>query len=86
MPDFKEIPMEVQEKALREALRKLTPAKAIAAVKSFQLTADEERYIIDVDVLRKSIAQTAMEHYASEEAVKRNRKRGFCRMILELNS
>lgn len=86
MTDFKEIPMEIKAKALRAALRDMVPAKSIPVVQSFQLNPDEEKYIISVDIRRKSIAQTAMENHASEESVKRSRERGFTRMILELNT
>lgn len=86
MTDFKEIPMEIKAKALRAALRDMIPAKSVPVVKSFGLTPDEEKYIIAVDIRRKSIAQTAMENHASEETVKRSRERGFARMILELNT
>lgn len=78
--------MDIKAKALREALRDMTPAKSIPVVKSFQLTKDQERSIIDVDIRRKSITQSAMENHASPEAVKKSRERGFYRMLLELNS
>jgi hypothetical protein len=86
LTDFEEIHMEIKAKALRAALRDMIPAKSVPVVKSFGLTPDEEKYIIAVDIRRKSIAQTAMENHASEETVKRGRERGFARMILELTT
>lgn len=78
--------MEMHAKALRAALRELTPAKTIPAVQSFELDTDEELFILEADVRHKSITQIAQERHVSEETVKRKREKGFYRMILELNS
>ena len=86
MMDFKEIPMEIKAKALREAIKDLTPGKSVPVIQSFGLTQDEEKYIIQADVERKSVVQIAMENNVSPEVVKRRREKAYARMILELNS
>lgn len=78
--------MEIKAKALREAIKELTPGKSVPVIRSFCLTAEEEKYIIEADVERKSVVQIAMENNVSPEVVKRRREKAYARMLLELNS
>ena len=78
--------MEIKAKALREAIKDLTPGKSVPVIQSFGLTPEEEKYIIEGDVNRKSVVQIAMENNVSPETVKRRREKAYARILLELHS
>ena len=73
--------MNSQHLAIRTRLKEMAPRRAMAYVRSFHLQPEEELFILDHDVLGKSIQQIATENSVSPETVKRRRKTGFLKII-----
>lgn len=69
--------MNSQHRAIRALLSSMGPRRAESYIKAFDLYEDEALYIIEREVLQKSVQQIAAAHNVSEETVKRRRKSGF---------
>ena len=69
--------MDSRHRAIRALLQSRGPRRAEAYVTAFDLREDESRYIIECEVMQKSIQQIAVSYNVSPETVKRRRKSGF---------
>lgn len=77
--------MNEKSRMIRALLAEMSPKRAAEYVKAFELPWDEELYIIERDIRKKSVVQIAMEHYISPETVKRRRRSGYTKIASELN-
>ena len=62
----------------------MAPKRAVAYVLSFELPQDEAACIIECDVRQKSCVQVAMERSLSVDAVKKYRRRAYCKIASEV--
>lgn len=69
--------MNSQHRVIRTLLHEMGPRRAESYIRAFDLRDDEAQYIIEREVLQKSIQQIAAKHNVSQETVKRRRKSGF---------
>lgn len=72
--------MNERHRAIRALLSSMSPPRAIAYIKAFELPTDEESVIIACDVRRRSCVQVAQALNMTEDTVKRNRKRGYAKI------
>lgn len=70
-----------EHRALREALRGMTPPRAAAHIQSFGLLEDEERVLILCDARRKSCQQAAQALNMSADNVHKLRHRAYRKML-----
>lgn len=77
--------MNEKSRMIRALLSEMSPKRAVEYVKAFELPRDEEIYIIERDIRKKSIEQIALENYISPETVKRRRRSGYAKIADELN-
>lgn len=69
--------MKLRHKIIRAYLLEMSPERALDYLHSFHLPKDEELYIIEREINRKSIVKIADDHNTSERAVGEARKRAF---------
>lgn len=62
----------------------MAPKRAVAYILSFELPVDEAACIIECDVRQKSCVQVAMERSLSVDAVKKYRRRAYCKIASEV--
>lgn len=77
--------MDAQHKAIRALLTAMSPKRAIAYIQSFDLPAEEQLYLIECDVRRKSCVQTAQDNKTTPEVVKRRRRSAYAHIADEIN-
>lgn len=79
--------MDSASKAIRGKIMKMPPKEAIQFVKSFELPEDEELFIIEHDIRKKSIVFLSTQNAVSIETVCRRRRDGYLKMAAgELNN
>ncbi len=77
--------MDSRNQAIRALLSTMGPQRAEGYIRAFDLRKDEAQYIIEHEVLQKSIQQIAASHNVSQETVKRRRKSGFQKIAEQLS-
>lgn len=65
---------------IRKKLKKMPPKSAIEYVKSFELPEEEELFIIECDIRKKSIVALSMQNAVSTVTVSRRRQDGYAKM------
>ena len=78
--------MNSQHKAIRALLNAMAPRRAIEHIKSFELPAEEELYLIECDVRRKSCVQAAEDNHTMPEVVKRRKMSAYAHIADEINN
>lgn len=78
--------MKSQHRAIRALLQGMAPKRAISYIKSFDLPEEEELFLIECDVRRKSRVQAAIEHITTTEVVKNRRASAYAHIADHLNS
>lgn len=78
--------MNAQHKAIRALLMSMAPKRAIDYIKSFELPKDEELFLIECDVRRKSHVQASMDHNVTPEVVKRRKHSAYSHISDYLNN
>lgn len=78
--------MNSQHRAIRALLSTMSPRRAIAYVKAFDLPEEEERFVIEIDVRGKSYTQAATEFCTTPEAIKRRRQRAYRKIVDAVNN
>ena len=72
--------MDSAVKMIRERISKMPPKEAIEYIKSFELPEEEELFIIERDVRRKSIVSISDKNAVSVETVSRRRHDGYAKI------
>jgi DNA-directed RNA polymerase specialized sigma24 family protein len=78
--------MDGQRRAIRTLLTSMAPTRATAYIKSFELPAEEEFCIIEVDVKKKSYQEVCFLLHVSPETVKKRRKDGYRKIADFINN
>ena len=63
----------------------MAPKRAIDYIKSFELPFEEELFLMECDVRKKSYAQVSFEYHTSPEVIKRRRKSAYHKIADQLN-
>lgn len=69
--------MNDQHRAIRALLQAMAPKRAVSYIQSFDLPKEEELFLIECDVRRKSCVQAALDNHATAEVVKRRRRSAY---------
>ena len=77
--------MNSQHKAIRALLSTMAPKRAVAYIKSFELPEDEEFFLIECDVRKKSYVQASMENNVSPEVIKSRKSRAYAHIADQIN-
>jgi len=77
--------MNSQSRTIRAVISSMGPRRAESYIRAFDLLEDEAEYIIEREVLKKSIQQIASAHNVSPETVKRRRKSGFQKIAEQIS-
>lgn len=76
--------MNSQHRAIRSLLQSMSPRRAEAYVHSFRLPADEELFLLECDVRRKSYIEAARDNSTTPEVIKRRRHRAYSKIADEI--
>ena len=77
--------MNCQHRAIRALLQAMSPKRAAAYIRSFELQPEEERYLLECDVKGKSYVEAAEDNHTTPEVIKRRRHRAYAKIADELN-
>ena len=69
--------MNNKHKTIRESLRSMSYTRALDRIKSFHLPADEELFVIEIDVNRLSYQQVADKYHVTHEVIKSKRRQAY---------
>lgn len=72
--------MNSQHRAIRALLQSMAPKRAVSYIQAFELPPEEELFLIECDVRRKSYTQVAQEQNASPEVIKRRRQKAYMKI------
>lgn len=78
--------MNDQHRAIRALLSTMAPKRAVSYIRSFELPEEEELYLIECDVRRKSYTQAALDNNTTPEVVKRRKRSGYAHIADEINN
>lgn len=78
--------MNNQHKAIRALLTTMAPKRAISYIQSFDLPEEEELFLIECDVRRKSYVQAAKDNSTSPEVIKCRKRSAYAHIADELNN
>ena len=77
--------MNEKARMIRALLSEMSPKRAIEYVKAFELPQDEELYIIERDIHKKSIVKIADENHTSTETVWRRRQSAYKKIAQDMD-
>ena len=77
--------MNSQHRAIRALLSSMSPRRAAEYIRSFELQPEEELYLLECDVRRKSYVEAAEDNHTTPEVIKRRRQRAYAKISDELN-
>ena len=72
--------MDVQHREIRALLSGMAPRRATEAVRAAGLPPDEERCIVEVDILGRSCLQTAVRLILSVDGLYKLRRRAYAKL------
>lgn len=72
--------MNSHHRAIRALLQTMSPKRAEAYIRSFELQPEEELYLIECDVRGKSYVEAARDNLTTPEVIKRRRQRAFMKI------
>lgn len=78
--------MNDQHRAIRALLTTMAPKRAADYIRSFDLPEEEELFLMECDVRRKSCTQAALEHHTTAEVVKRRKRSGYAHIADAINN
>lgn len=78
--------MDSHHRAIRALLQSMAPKRAISYIQSFELPAEEELFLIECDVRRKSNVQAAIDNLTTPEVVKRRKRSAYHHISDQLHS
>jgi FixJ family two-component response regulator len=81
--ELKEIPMDVRNKAVREALRQIQPQQAETVLKSIGLTEEERRCLMD-SIGGADLTRISGELHVSDRTLDRRRRSALDKLRAEL--
>lgn len=78
--------MNAQHKAIRALLTTMAPKRAIEYIKSFELPEEEELFLIECDVRKKSYFRAADDNYTTPEVIKNRKRSAYAHIADQLNN
>ncbi len=78
--------MNSQHKAIRSLLTTMAPRRAIEYIRSFELPEEEELFLIECDVRRKSYVKAADDNHTTPEVIKRRRNSAYSHIADAINN
>lgn len=78
--------MNAQYKSIRALLTSMSPHRAEKYIKSFDLPAEEELYLLECDVRRKSYVKAAEDNHTTPEVIKRRKMSAYAHIADEINN
>ena len=78
--------MDNQRKAIRALLQSMAPKRAREYIKSFELPEEEELFLLECDVRRKSHFKAADDNHTTPEVVKRRKMSGYAHIADAINN
>lgn len=78
--------MNAQHKAIRALLNTMAPKRAAEYIKAFELPAEEELFLLECDVRRKSNVKAAEDNHTTPEVVKRRKMSAYAHIADEINN
>ena len=73
--------MDSLHQAIRRLLRSISPGRAEAYIRAFRLPPEEELFLIECDVRRKSYIAAAAEYNTTPEVIKRRRRQAYEKIV-----
>ena len=78
--------MNSQHKAIRSLLTTMAPRRAIEYIRSFELPEEEELFLIECDVRRKSYVKVADDNHTTPEVIKRRKNSAYSHIADQINN
>ncbi len=78
--------MNAQHKAIRALLTTMAPKRAADYIKSFELPEEEELFLLECDVRRKSYVKAADDNHTTPEVVKRRKMSAYAHISDAINN
>ena len=78
--------MKEQHRAIRALLSAMAPKRAVSYIRSFELPEEEELYLIECDVRKKSVVQASLDHHSTPDVVKRRRQAAYAHIADQINN
>ena len=78
--------MNAQHKAIRALLTTMAPKRATDYIKSFELPEEEELFLLECDVRRKSYVKAADDNHTTPEVVKRCKMSAYAHIADAINN
>lgn len=78
--------MNAQHKAIRALLRTMAPTRAIQYIKAFDLPEEEELYLIECDVRRRSQVKVAEDNITTVEVIKDRKASAYAHIADAINN
>lgn len=78
--------MNTQHKAIRALLTTMAPKRAAEYIKSFELPAEEELFLLECDVRRKSYVKAADDNHTTPEVIKRRKMSAYAHIADAINN
>lgn len=78
--------MNTQHKAIRALLTTMAPKRAAEYIKSFELPDEEELFLLECDVRRKSYVQAAEDNHTTPEVIKRRKMSAYAHIADAINN
>ena len=78
--------MNAQHKAIRALLTTMAPKRATDYIKSFELPEEEELFLLECDVRRKSYVKAADDNHTTPEVVKRRKMSAYAHIADAINN
>ena len=78
--------MNTQHKAIRALIQAMAPNRAKDYIKSFDLPEEEELFLLECDVRRKSQVKAADDNHTTLEVVKKRKMSAYAHIADEINN
>lgn len=76
--------MNANHRDIRTMLQTISPKRAEETIRAFHLPAEEELFLIECDVRRKSYVQAADDNHTTPEVIKRRRHKAYAKIADEI--
>ena len=78
--------MNSQHKEIRAVIMSMAPKRAIEYIESFDLPEEEQLFLVECDVRRKSHVKAAGDNHTSPEVIKRRKNSAYSHIADAINN
>lgn len=78
--------MNTQHRVIRALLTTMAPKRAAEYIKSFDLPEEEELFLLECDVRRKSYVKAADDNHTTPEVIKRRKMSAYAHIADAINN